>query len=330
MEQNKDKNISQASDRNTANIIYCAEVDVKNIQAKKLNKFNTTMLYPYHNVNGKVEPILTQTKSIILQNNATYNRNIKYYSDSDKKFIYIKRSLEKNDETMDELFEFCHRLDKHMEENRDSVLEESSPSMIKKVIENGGRTYNKLVTTDLQKGCEWIKLKLNAFVNTSTDDIITKPDITVTQNDLMVRIFYRNDVIKSKSDKWKDHKLSDLPRTLRANTKMRFILSVNKLWYNAYNYGLHIKVEQMEIDETLSQRFQILKKLKENNKNMFAEETSKKMHAMMENRNIYGMSKNKIEVDNKKIITLIKNNSSKSLFDDTEYAPPTSHFNIEI
>ena len=89
MEQNKDKNISQVSDRNTTNITYCAEVDVKNIQAKKLSKFNTTMLYPYHSINGKVEPILTQTKSIILQNNATYNRNIKYYSDSDKKFILL-------------------------------------------------------------------------------------------------------------------------------------------------------------------------------------------------------------------------------------------------
>jgi hypothetical protein len=289
------------------------------------------MLYPYHSINGQIEPILTQTRSIILQNNVTYNKNVKYSSPKDREYIYIKRSLEKNDETMDELFNFCHKLDKYMENNKQILLEECNETMIQKIKETG-RTYCKLIDTDLKKGQEWIKLKLSLFSSDNGDDDAEKDK--PSSGNIMTRIFYKNDVYKTKNDKWKDHKLDDLRRILRANTKVRFMLSVNKLWYNAYNYGIHIKVIQMEIDESLSQRFQVLKKLKENNKNMFSDEQNKntreKIFEIMENRNIYGMNKKKVETDNNKIIAIIKNNSSMSMFDETEYAPATAHFSIDI
>lgn len=186
------------------------------------------------------------------------------------------------------------------------------------------------------KDYEYIKIKLNTFMkepynfnkkynsdNKNNKDNSDDKDKKVN----MVKVFYKNNVNytgKFKSNRWKNYKLSEIGKVLRAGVKVRFILYVNKLWYNQDRYGLIIKSLQFEIDEPMLDKFQILNTIKNSDKNMFDQDTvprddySEKISDIMKNRNLYGMSRNKISKDNDKIVDIIKSND-KSLFDEIDY-----------
>ena len=107
-----------------------------------------------------------------------------------------------------------------------------------------------------------------------------------------------------------------------------------------HSYGLVIKALQIEVDESSNNKFQILDKIKSNDINMFENKNDnkndnknyynndniqkndigEKILDAMKNWRTFGMSKSKVEKDNIKISSIIKNND-KSLFDDTEYVP---------
>lgn len=306
----------------------CSEVKIKRLSTKKINALNNTMLYPHLNVGGKIEPILCKTDYITLQNNVTYAISTnKYNNITNITYIYIKRSLTLCDSTMDELFDFCRQLDNEMEINRDTLLKE---------CENGpnNRSYIKLVNTDERKGYEFIKIKLNTFQRYKNGNDINKSN----DNDKMVKIFYKNSanyIGKYKYNRWRDYKIPDITKILRSGVNVRFILYINKLWYNLHSYGLDIKSLQIEVDDSLANKFEILNKIQKNNTNMFdhkiiqTNDIGEKILDAMKNRTIYGMNKNKIEKDNIKILSIIKNND-KSMFDDSDYVSAQDAQNLVI
>lgn len=308
-------------------ITYCSELYIDNIKTKPLG-FSSVSLYPYHDNNGKVEPILTQTKYITLQFNAINNKNKPYTSKfdnkSDKKTLVIKRALSTNDDTMDELFNFCNKLDKYMENNKEMILNDCA--------DNKTKEYHKIVSTNIEHGYESIKLKLN----------IIKKD---TQNKNLfdyVKIFYKPDSSNynyQTQNKWKDYNVNDLYKVLTTGCKIRFILMINKIWYTKYEYGVNIKIAQIEIDKTVVNKFHILNRLKDNYSNMFVQDKninkkSDDISDAMKRRTIYGMSKKKIESDNNKIVDILKNSDTKSLFDEQDYVEtdqnPKNSFNLIV
>lgn len=315
---------------NNNTIVQCSQVNVTDIKAKKIDPLNNTMLYPYHDINGKSEPILFQTNYITLQNNLICK---KFGTNKDDfKTIRIRRKLGANDDPIDELFALCHKIDNYMLTNKHIILNDiinNNPNNLDKY------SYNKIVSTNLNSGNEHLKLKLN----------ITKYDKATEMNsinDLCVRIFYKG---KTKfgnftGDRMKDHKLTSLNKILKSGTKIRFILSVNKIWYNSGNYGVCIKALQIEIDDTITNTFQILDKIKDNNKNMFKndEDDVKKNndYKFLETDHIkkmsqFGISKNKTELNNNKIVNLLKTGvSSMFKYDDTEYSEPVNEIVVNI
>lgn len=311
---------------NKPNIIGCQQLNVNDIKTKKIDPLNNTMLYPYHDVNGKCEPILFQTKYMTLQNNLISK---KWGTNKDDfKTIFLRRLLNVNDESIAELFNVCHTIDNYMKAQKNAIIAETNGDPDK-------YTYINIVNTDLEHNCEKLKLKLN----------ITKYDKATEMkniNDLCVRIFYKGQdakYSKFKGDRWMDHKLTSLSKILKTGTKIRFILSVNKVWYNTYNYGVSIKVLQMEIDDTVVNNFQMLEKLKDNNKNMFKKEEDEVKknddYKIFENdikrMSQFGMNKNKIETNNNKIVNILKNGEQSMFkYDETEYSEPINKITIDI
>ena len=314
---------------NKADITSCVQINLADIKAKKIDPLNNTMLYPYHDVNGKSEPIIMETEYITLQNNLILKKYGTTKDDFNK--INLKRKLGTHDKALDELFTFCHILDDHMIQNKASILADivgNNPNNLNKY------EYNKIIRTDLHAGNEYLKLKLN----------ITKYDKATEMNsinDLCTRIFYKGTSKNGNytNDRWKDHKLTSLNKILKTGTKMRFILSVNKIWYNSTNYGVSIKVLQMEIDDTVTNTFQILDKLKDNNKNMFKKENDNIKHnddykifeSDIKKMSVFVISKNKTETNNNKIVSVLKNNESSMFkYDNTEYSEPSNKIVVSI
>jgi hypothetical protein len=277
------------------NIVFCNDMNVDNIITKPI-KFSSTVLYPVHKNGDQEEPIICQTKYITLQNNATFGKK---YSD-DKKFIHIRRSLNKNDDPIDELFSFCGKLDNHFSNNKTSILEKTDSTE---------KDYIKLISSDIKKGYEYIKFKLNLFKQ---------------ENDLYTRLFYKNGLFK-------DYKLADLSKALTTGCRLRFILHINKVWYNKYTYGLNIKVSQIEIDNTIINKFQIMSKLKDNNTNIFNETKSNdRLFDLMDKRSKFGMNKKDISINNGQIVNVLKESSTKPLFTDLDFAEAEACLDIDI
>ena len=105
---------------------------------------------------------------------------------------------------------------------------------------------------------------------------------------MFINIFFKNDTCTTVN-------ISDINKYIHKNTKLRFILYINKLWFSTFSYGLIIKVQQIEIDNS--------------HINLFT------------NIRINGyINKKKIETENEKIINIISN-GELSLFDTSDYIP---------
>src|SRR6185369_11116839 len=125
------------------------------------------------------------------------------------------------------LFDFAKKLDNTAETYKDSILEEAGNP-------DHERSYTKLVKYKEGDDFEYIKIKLNSFMRENDKN----------EKQQMVKVFYKYDpnyTGKYKFNRWKNVKIAEIGRVLRAGVKVRFILHVNKLWYNQDMYGLSIK-----------------------------------------------------------------------------------------
>ena len=174
------------------------------------------------------------------------------------KFITIRKHID----AQNDLFDFIQKCDKFMLSNGNKLLGDCRN--ISEHIE-----YNPLITFNKTHDMQFIKMKLNVLFS-------------------KINIFFKNETCATIN-------VADINKYIHKNTKLRFILYINKLWYSTYSFGLIVKVQQIEIDNS--------------HINLFS------------NIRINGyISKKKIESENEQIINIVSN-GELSLFDTSDYIP---------
>lgn len=297
------------------NIPFCTEIDASKIKFKKIDYKSS---YPYFEEHEQVQPIIFKTEYFTLVQNAiSYNKFTKTY------VVNFTRSLEKNDEGIDNLFNTLRNIDKFMIENKDEILKDFKDNKLKQNVQNNdqdkqqnitsGRKYNPLVKIDITNGTE----KFRAFMNT----------IKSNNNDTQrIRIFYKdNDLYKYSTNRFKEFTYNGLTHELTRGTKVRLIININKIWCNLDEYGVSLKIMQLEIDDSLIDKFQILNKLETNKLNMFGEmpvEVNANINKEYDNmlrKSQYGLNKSLTNASNNKMINILRNEDMKSMFGNNDY-----------
>ena len=300
----KTEMISAVSAAYSNSIPHCSELG-SSIDKMVVTKLDYKSAYPSFLNDGKHEPIIFQSKYFALTQNAVYNNS---YSNTQKtnggndqtQTIFVTRSLEKNDEGLDDLFAFFQQIDKFVLDNKEKILTE---------FDGKSREYKPLVRPD-GKGNEKVWMKLNP--NGSEGKYC---------------VFYKNsDAHKYKVNRFKEFTTATLPRVLTRGTRLRIIATMSKVWANLDEFGISVKVMQVEVDDTIVSKLQVLDKLKNNRLNMFeqdtpivVDETINKEYDRLYNQAVYGMNKRQIQKGNTNVVSSLKNSGMRSFFSDRDY-----------
>lgn len=321
------RNNNKNNHKNITLKLKCDKFDPSNIVLKNMSNKNLRMLYPTYKISedthNSTNPIIIETPYITLKRFPLYLNGTKPI------FNLYNYDDGQIDEEMKQIFDLFLRLDNYTKQNISNLT--NLDSRIK-----SDSTYSECVRTKLINGGQWscIKLKLNLNLGEiNSEQKKSEPDINSVIP--VIKVYYKSGF---KNPYFKIHSLPEINKILRPGKRVRFILAINKLWFNEYGHiGYGIKIMQMEIDDVLTEKFRILKSLKTNDTNMFDNLESNnpniynnknKYNDYLQRKIIYGSTKLQKQKDNEKIINIIKANSfdNNYLFNDKddEYVPLNS------
>jgi hypothetical protein len=277
----------------------CDTFDPNNITFRSLN---SRTLYPMHRTQiGKDkyvdDPIIIETPYVTLQEYPVQMGpiNREYYK---PKFRLIYKN--ENQYDMSPIFALFSKLDEYSIKNlRDITREyyENIPEYVPCIKYNKNRKQH------------YVNFSFN-LENDETNQI---------------KMYYKSDY---KDSTCKIHELRDLNKILRPGQRVRFILSINKLWMaeREIGVGYGIKIMQIEYDNTCNDKYKLIKSLKNNEMNMFDKSKNHEKYAEYLRRTAQrGPTKFQKKKANSKIIEIIDKSASEGtgcIFDDVEsYVP---------
>lgn len=289
----------------------CDTVNPENIIFKNMKP---KMLYPMYRsyeksldsnkLSEKAEPIIVQTPYITLKEFPFY------FKEPLKPALFLYHSDDETmSEEMDMIFKLFLRLDDYTKKNIASIIKLDARI-------NNQVSYTECVKkkTMKDKTYSYIKFKLNLNLGEASENLGEKDKSLVP----VIKIYYRSNF---QNTQYKIHPLQEINKVLKPGKRVRFILSINKLWFNESTIGYGVKIMQMEIDNSLSEKFKMLKSLKNNESNMFdkTSQTSREKYEEYQERKIkYGSTKSQKNRENERIIKIINesNLSDRCLFND--------------
>lgn len=186
-------------------------------------------------------------------------------------------------------------------------------------------SYVNCIRKKNMKGNEYSYIKFKLNLNLGED--CTKSDSTKQNNSSkksilpVIKLYYRSKYITL----YKIHSLAEASRILRPGRRVRFIIAINRFWFNDNLVGYSSKIMQMEVDNSISNKYDILRSLKNNDTNMFnkfSNTTDRNKYDEYIERSIkFGSSRLQKKKSNDKIIKLINKSNlfnDKNLFNDID------------
>lgn len=314
--------------------LRCNTFDEKKVIFKKMKG---NILYPMYSSRNGEKPIIVQTPFIILKEYSLNKFSPDHFnlSHKDEELMAIE---------MNQIFNMFDRLDEYTKNNLSGII-----SLDKRINEK--ITYSNCVRKKTIKGKQYtvIKLKLNLKLGTDNKNTTSNATSDTTSNTTSdttsdttsntkssdtilpaIKIYYKSNY---QSSQYRIHQLSDINKILYPGKRVRFILGINKLWFNNAILGYGIKIMQIEIDDTLSNKIKMLKSLKNNDMNMFDNQSYRDKYQEYIRKTInFGSTRTQKRQSNNKIIKIInESNTDKYLFtDDEEYVPHIEYEDISI
>lgn len=291
------------------------------------------MMYPMYKSLGEInesdkqivetDPIIIKTPFITLKE---YPLHIHSKDLTKPVFNLYHRDDEPMCEEMNQIFSIFNKLDEYTKTNLSEIIK------LDKRIKNNV-TYLECIRKKNMKGKEYscIKFKLNLNLGEKGYEDIPQRDSIQQYTDKkslvpVIKLYYKSNFQNSL---YRVHPLSEINRVLKPGKRARFIITINKLWFNDAFVGYGIKIMQMEVDDTLSDKFKMLKSLKSNETNMFNKFPNSKMNRdkyeeYLQRSIKFGSTREQKKKSNERIIKIINQSDTNDsyLFDrDDEYIP---------
>ncbi|AYV80848.1 MAG: hypothetical protein Harvfovirus8_9 [Harvfovirus sp.] len=287
------KPVQQSLERKPAEkiqmILKNESFDPKQIVFKKMVKGK--MLYPTYSLEDKQHSILIQTPYVSLRKSPFYTKEISVF------FKLYGGNTDPSSQEMNQIFETFIKLDKYTVENSSAIKE-----LDENIKENA--EYRTCVKESEKYG-KYIRLRMNAQLGE-----------TVGDESLVVPVFYKTNYAEPKH---RMHPIKDLHWILKPGKRMRFILAINKLWYNACSFGYGIKIIQMEIDDTLTDRFKMIQgNSKVSMFDKYLQDKRDKYEEFLSRRIRFGPTRKQAEADNGRILKIVSNTAESYLLNDEE------------
>lgn len=320
---------------NQVGVLKCENFNIDSINLTFNKMTSGKMLYPMYNVKNETgnNPILIQTpfvwlhKSPILNGNGNGNGTVL----EDTKWFNLYQHPKGNNNELNQIFNVFSQLDEETEKNLPKIIK--TDDRIKPDVQ-----YVKCVK-GIAGAYQHLKFKLN-FSIASSEEAVDKVDKENKEKPPVkkllpvIKVFYKSNFSNSR---YKIHQKSELGKVLKANSKMRFILSVNKIWFMDSMIGYGIKLMQIEIDDTFMDKFKFLKSIKNNEENMFDkvnntyQQSRDKYQEFLDRKIKYGATRKQKQNENKRIIKLINETADTFIFNDKdEEFPEFDKLSVQI